>query len=114
MARERVRVATVTRGEFLSDVAAQATVVAAVSPTLYAPAAGTVTYAKNAGDTVRKGDALATARQPGPAQRIRARAATLESLIVDLRRQEIDVRRAHPAEPADQRHGRRRDPRRRA
>jgi HlyD family secretion protein len=41
--RDRVRIATVTRGQFLSDVAAQATVVAAVSPTLYAPAAGTVT-----------------------------------------------------------------------
>ena len=48
VALDRVRVATVTRGEFLSDVAAQATVVAAVSPTMYAPAAGTVTIVRPA------------------------------------------------------------------
>ena len=54
VALDRVRIATVTRGEFLSDVAAQATVVAAVSPTLYAPAAGTVTLNRNAGDAVKK------------------------------------------------------------
>ena len=43
VAMDKVRIATVTRGQFLSDVAAQATIVAAVSPTLYAPAPGTVT-----------------------------------------------------------------------
>ena len=68
VSRERIRVATVTRGEFLNDVAAQATVVAAVSPTLYAPAAGTVTLERNAGDRVHKGDLLATVAEPEPAQ----------------------------------------------
>jgi HlyD family secretion protein len=93
VARERVRIATVTRGEFLSDVAAQATVVAAVSPTLYAPAAGTVTYARNAGDAVRKGDLLATVESPGLRNELEREQATLESLRVDLKRQEIDVGR---------------------
>ena len=63
VARERVRVATVTRGEFVSDVAAQATVVAAVSPALYAPAAGTVILAVKAGDTVQQGRRAGDARQ---------------------------------------------------
>jgi HlyD family secretion protein len=90
---DRVRVASVTRGEFLSDVAAQATVVAAVSPTLYAPAAGTVTVARNAGDAVKKGDLLATIDSPGLRNEFERERATLESLVVDLRRQEIDVRR---------------------
>jgi HlyD family secretion protein len=93
VALDRVRIATVTRGEFLSDVAAQATVVAAVSPTLYAPAAGTVTLERNAGDTVRKGDLLATVESPGLRNEFERERATLESLVVDLRRQEIDVRR---------------------
>jgi HlyD family secretion protein len=93
VSRERVRIATVTRGEFVSDVAAQATVVAAVSPTLYAPAAGTVTYARNAGDVVRKGDLLATVVSPGLRNEFEREQATLESLRVDLKRQEIDVGR---------------------
>jgi HlyD family secretion protein len=84
VALERVRLAKVTRGQFLSDVAAQATVVAAVSPTLYAPAAG---------DTVRKGDELATLDSPGLRNEFDRERATYESLVVDLRRQEIDVRR---------------------
>ena len=93
VSRERVRIATVTRGQFVSDVAAQATVVAAVSPTLYAPAAGTVSYARNAGDAVRKGDLLATVESPGLRNEFEREQATLESLRVDLKRQEIDVGR---------------------
>ena len=90
---DRVRIATVTRGQFLSDVAAQATVVAAVSPTLYAPAAGTVTYNRNAGDTVHKGDELATLDSPTLRNEFDRERATYDSLVVDLRRQEIEVRR---------------------
>ncbi len=93
VAMDRVRIATVTRGEFLSDVAAQATVVAAVSPTLYAPAAGTVTITRNAGDAVKQGDLLATIDSPGLRNEFERERATLESLVVDLRRQEIEVRR---------------------
>jgi HlyD family secretion protein len=93
VAMDRVRIGTVTRGLFLSDVAAQATVVAAVSPTLYAPAPGTVTYTRNAGDTVHKGDELATLDSPTLRNEFDRERATYESLIVDLRRQEIEVRR---------------------
>jgi HlyD family secretion protein len=90
---DRVRLGTVTRGEFLSDVAAQATVVAAVSPTLYAPAAGTVTLSRNAGDVVKKGDLLGTIDSPALRNEFEREKATLESLVVDLRRQDIEVRR---------------------
>jgi HlyD family secretion protein len=93
VSRDRLRIATVTRGEFLSDVAAQGTVVAAVSPTLYAPAAGTVTLTRNAGDTVKKGDLVATVDSPGLRNEFARERATFDSLVVDLRRQEIDVRR---------------------
>jgi HlyD family secretion protein len=93
VAADRVRIATVTRGEFLNDVAAQAVVVAAVSPTLYAPAAGTVTLARNAGDTVKRDDLLATVDSPGLRNEYQRERATLESLVVDLRREEIEVRR---------------------
>ena len=93
VARDRVRTATVTRGEFISDVAAQATVVAAVSPTLYAPAAGTITLSAKAGDTVKKGDLLASIDSPGLRNEFQREQATLESMTLDLRREQIEVRR---------------------
>jgi HlyD family secretion protein len=93
VARERVRIATVTRGEFVRDAAAQATVVAAVSPALYAPADGTVTLAAKAGETVAKGAVLATLDSPGLRNEYERERATLEGMTIDLKRQEIDVRR---------------------
>src|SRR6187551_2811066 len=44
VARERVRIATVTKGAFVRDIAAQGTVVVADSPTLFASGVGTVTF----------------------------------------------------------------------
>ncbi len=93
VARERVRIATVTRGEFVSDVAAQATVVAAVSPVLYAPAQGTVLLAVQAGDKVSKGDVVATLDSPGLRNEYEREHATLQGMTIDLKRQEIDIRR---------------------
>jgi HlyD family secretion protein len=93
IARERLRLAAVTRGEFVSDVAAQATVVAAVSPTLYAPAAGTVTLTKRAGDGVHKGDVVATLDSPELRNEYDRERNSLDSLTLDLRHQEIEIRR---------------------
>src|SRR5229473_6283687 len=50
--RSRLSIATVERGSFVRDIAAEGQVVAAVSPTLYANVAGTVTLKVHAGDTV--------------------------------------------------------------
>jgi HlyD family secretion protein len=93
VARERVRIATVTRGDFVSDLTAQATIVAAVSPTLYAPAPGTVTLEVKAGATVKAGDLLSTIDSPSLRNEFERERATLDSLTLDLKRQEIDVRR---------------------
>src|SRR5580658_6362782 len=62
--RERLRVATVDRGPYVRDVAAEGTVVAAVNPTLFAIAPGTVTYQVRAGDPVSKGQLLAVLDSP--------------------------------------------------
>ena len=56
--RERVRTAVVERGPFVRDVAATGSVVAAVSPTLFAEAPGTIIYKVRAGDSVKAGDVL--------------------------------------------------------
>ena len=46
---ERIRVATVSKGHFIRDAAAQGTVIAAVNPTLFATAPGTISYVVRAG-----------------------------------------------------------------
>ena len=47
-----LELATVTRGRFVQDVSARGTVIATVSPNLFATAAGTIQYEVHAGDRV--------------------------------------------------------------
>jgi HlyD family secretion protein len=91
--RERVRIATVTRGAFVRDVSAQGTVVAAVSPTLFAPAAGNVTYDVQAGDTVKRGQVLGSVDSPQLRNELAREQASLESQDVAVARQSIETRK---------------------
>jgi HlyD family secretion protein len=89
---DRLRIATVTRGDLVRDVSVQGRVVAAVSPTLYAPADGTITLAVEAGATVEAGQVLATISSPALANELKQGEATLEQLAVQLDRQRIESR----------------------
>jgi HlyD family secretion protein len=93
VSRERLRLAEVTRGHFVRDVAADGTVVAAVNPTLFAIAPGTVSYAARAGDAIKKGEILATLDSPELTNELKREQATLDSLDVALARQQIEIRR---------------------
>ncbi|HEY6641858.1 efflux RND transporter periplasmic adaptor subunit [Povalibacter sp.] len=90
---ERVRIAEVTRGEFIRDVSAQGTVVAAVSPTLFAVAPGTVHYMVQAGDTVKKQQPIAQIDSPELRNELAREEATLAGMEVAVQRQSIDTRR---------------------
>jgi HlyD family secretion protein len=76
----RLRIAEVTRGTLVRDAAVSGRVVAAVSPTLYAPMPGTVTLAIRAGDTVHKGDLLATIDSPALQSELARERSTLAQL----------------------------------
>ena len=89
---ERVRIAEVTRGEFIRDVSAQGTVVAAVSPTLFAVAPGTVHYIVHAGDTVRKEQPLAQVDSPELRNELAREKSSLASLEVAVQRQAIETK----------------------
>jgi HlyD family secretion protein len=91
--RERLRIVTVTEGPFVRDVSAQGTVVAAVSPTLFAVAPGNVSYQVRAGDTVKTGQLLATLVSPTLENEYQRERATLDSLDTALQRQSIEIRR---------------------
>src|SRR5690348_15464461 len=86
-------VTTVKRGHFVRDVAAEGSVVAAVNPTLFAIAPGTISYAVHAGDTVSKGSVLGTLDSPELKNEYQRERATLDSLNAALAHQEIEIRR---------------------
>jgi HlyD family secretion protein len=92
--RERLRTAVVERGPFVRDVAATGTVVAAVSPTLFAEAPGTIIYKVRAGDTVKAGDVLGTVDSASLTNEYERERATLIGSEATLNRQTIEVRRS--------------------
>ena len=89
---DRVRVATVTRGDLVQDVSVQGRVVAAVSPTLYATASGTITLLAEAGERVLEGQVLATVVSPELTNQLQQAESTLEQRRMELERQRIESR----------------------
>jgi HlyD family secretion protein len=89
--RARVSIATVERGNFVRDIAADGQVVAAVSPTLYANALGTVTLKVHAGDTVAKGQVLAVVESPDLTAKMSQEDATLVGQRLDWERATLDA-----------------------
>jgi HlyD family secretion protein len=90
----RLRIAPVTQGTLVRDAAVNGRVVAAVSPTLYAPAPATVSLKVNAGDTVRKGQVLAELESPELLNALRREQSTYEELKSDVARQEVLAQKA--------------------
>jgi HlyD family secretion protein len=89
---DRVRIATVTRGDLVQDVSVQGRVVAAVSPTLYATASGTITLLAEAGERVIEGQVLATVVSPELTNELQQAESTLEQRRMELERQRIESR----------------------
>jgi HlyD family secretion protein len=89
--RARVSIAAVERGNFVRDIAADGQVVAAVSPTLYANALGTVTLKVHAGDTVAKGQVMAVVDSPDLTAKMSQEEATLVGLRLDWQRATLDA-----------------------
>jgi HlyD family secretion protein len=91
---DRLRIVAVTQGTLVRDASVNGRVVAAVSPTLYAPAAATVALKVSAGDTVKKGQVLAQLESPELASALRREQSTFEELKSEIARQEIVAQKA--------------------
>jgi len=89
---ERLRIATVRRGDLVRDVAVQGRVAAAVSPTLYSPDAGTITLNVDAGASVAEGQVLAVIDSPELRNRYRQAESALSRQQLELERQRIESR----------------------
>lgn len=88
----RLAFATVQRGPFVRDIAAEGQVVAAVSPTLYATYGGAVTLQVHAGDTVKKGQVLAVIDSPELKNKLAQEESNADAMEVDYQRAQIDAR----------------------
>lgn len=94
VSKRQIQLATVTRGDLTRDVSVQGKIIAAISPTLYAPSGGTVSLTIKAGDTVSKGDVLATIASPELESQYAQQKAHLEELQLNYQRQEIQIKSA--------------------
>jgi len=89
----RLAFATVQRGPFIRDIAAEGQVVAAVSPTMYATYGGAVTLKVHAGDTVKKGQVLAVIDSPELVNKLAQEQSNADAMEVDYLRAQIDARK---------------------
>lgn len=94
----RVRIDTLSRDSFTRDVSVQGKVVAAVSPTIYSPADGTITFEVDAGTQVRQGQPLAKIDSPELTSRLQQELATLESMQTGFNRQAIQAKKQQLAD----------------
>jgi HlyD family secretion protein len=88
---DRLRIATVVRGDLVRDISADGKVIAANSPTLYAIAAGTVSLKVVAGDVVKQGQELAVIDSPELRSKLAQEQATLAGMEAEAGRAELDA-----------------------
>ncbi|WP_313929237.1 efflux RND transporter periplasmic adaptor subunit [Pseudoxanthomonas sp.] len=100
----RLRIAEVTRGDLVRDIAADGRVIAANSPTLYAVAGGVVTLKVVAGDKVTQGQPLAEIDSPELRSKLAQEQTTLAGLEAEASRAVLDARvtRANAQKALDQ------------
>ena len=91
---DRIRTAVVSRGDLIRDLNVQGRVVAAVSPTLYSPATGTVTLQAQPGDAVTIGQVLASIDSPEVRSEFLQELSSLDQLDAELEREKIQARKA--------------------
>jgi len=87
----RLQIASVERGSFVRDIAADGRVVAAVSPTLYAKANGAVTLQVHAGDKVTKGQVLAVIASPELTNKLAQEESNADAMQVAYQQAKIDA-----------------------
>lgn len=93
----RLTIATVERGPLVRDIAGEGKVVAANSPTLFAPQAGALTLQVRAGDAVAKGQLLARIDSPELAAKLAQEQSNADALRTELLRAEVEARQQRSA-----------------
>jgi HlyD family secretion protein len=89
--RERIRIAEVVRGKLVRDIVSDGRVTAANNPTLYAVAAGIVTFRVQAGDPAQRGQPLAEILSPELSSQLAQERTVMASLEADVERADIGL-----------------------
>ena len=79
-------------GAFVRDVAGEGKVVAANSPTIYAPANGALTMLVKAGEQVKKGQILARLDSPDLAARLGQERSNADAMRADVLRAQVEAK----------------------
>lgn len=92
LARSEVQLATVSRGDFIRDLAVQGKVVAANAPTLVSQQEGLVRFIKQPGEAVTLGDLLAVVESPTLENEVKQQQAELLSMQSEHERAKLLAR----------------------
>lgn len=92
LSRQHVQVATVSRGDFVRDLAVQGKVVAANAPTLFSQHAGQIRLLKQPGEPVNAGDVLAVIDSPSLENEMKQQQALLAGMASDIERATLEAR----------------------
>lgn len=90
--RQQVQIGTVSRGDFVRDLAVQGKVVAANAPTLFSQQAGQIRLLKQPGEPVTLGDLLAVIDSPTLENEVKQQQALLASMTSDVERASLQAR----------------------
>lgn len=92
MPRAGVQLGTVSRGDFVRDLAVQGKVVAANAPTLFSQQAGQIRLLKQPGEPVTIGDLLAVIASPSLENDLKQQQALLSSMQSEVERSALQAR----------------------
>lgn len=87
-----LRLATVTRGFFVRDIAASGKIVAAHAPSVYSTDSGSINLLVQPGDAVTLGQVVARLSSPQLSNQLKQQQARLQGLTIELERQKLNVR----------------------
>ncbi|WP_299082318.1 efflux RND transporter periplasmic adaptor subunit [uncultured Paraglaciecola sp.] len=92
ISQSQLRFAKVQKGDLQRDISVQGRVIAANSPTLFAPSAGIVSLQIKAGDKVSVGQKLASIFSPELTNRLSQEEATYDQLAIEVGRHKIQIK----------------------
>ena len=93
LAKESLKVHTVSKGDLVRDIITTGKIIAANAPQVYSPEQGYVMLNVMPGDFIKAGDTIAVVDSPELQSTLKQEQLVLASLQSDLARQELDVRR---------------------
>ncbi|GAB5381035.1 MAG: HlyD family efflux transporter periplasmic adaptor subunit [Aliiglaciecola sp.] len=90
---DRIRTAIVQQGDLVRDLSVQGRVVASISPRLYSPAQGTITFKVDAGDSVQIDQVLAEIDSPELTNELKQEQSSLQRSLMELDREKIQAKK---------------------